>query len=715
MKKEVAEFGGSRTVIGSSLQEEYTPMHIATYLVGPKQARRAVRPLVKTRNVVEVTMWHELPSGPAVVVDARRFEQLSAGGIEVLARAVAEGATLAVPGSNAAAWPVCGLQPPRGSAKPSELAAHVRDIADLPSEEFPAESLTLPAVFAVADTSMVTSRPERIADIADSFTLVASVWNHRREVPLLSLAMIVKNEASRIARTLELAGPLVDEVVVYDTGSDDDTVAIARSCGAVVRQGYWDDDFGRARNEAFAMARGEWVMFLDGDDELMATPEQCAELRFGLAVIPDDAAISLRLRNLTNAATGQIDAGFITRRVFRRGVVWRNRIHEMAFTPQGEELSELQYDGVWIRHTGYVDDLDERVERNQRIAAKRLVDSEIGWERTMAIYEVARAHMLNNENDLAIERFTTVVEAIVNPENLEQLHIGSSARLNLSLLQSTTLTRDQQLHLLEPLLVGGGTASDAARWVLVMANQDDVDQCLAWLTGIDAAIYLPPVTVSYDTIVGVRALLYALKGDADTALAELEKSVQVTGELQAWSTAAMTLRDGDGRCADFVIARACAADLPKAVASLAEMPPGAAHEIVMGLWKRFGADPALVAYVANLTHRAGFLNAIEGRMLLAEAGELASGDPLQRIIDLRSGDVADQMLAALVLDEFAPRASSQAAAVGATIDDALIEPVLAAVSVVMPVAVNTVVAAVSTSPARRALAEAFAGQLSVGV
>ncbi len=86
----------------------------------------------------------------------------------------------------------------------------------------------------------------------------------------LSLAMIVRNEAACLRRCLDSVAGLVDEMVVVDTGSDDDTVAIARSCGARVEHFPWTGHFGDARNAALAHCTGDWVLQLDADEALDA-------------------------------------------------------------------------------------------------------------------------------------------------------------------------------------------------------------------------------------------------------------------------------------------------------------------------------------------------------------------------------------------------------------------------------------------------------------
>ena len=84
----------------------------------------------------------------------------------------------------------------------------------------------------------------------------------------LSLCMIVKNEAARLGRCLDSVHGLVDEMVVVDTGSSDETVAVAERYGAKVGYFEWCDDFAAARNASLELATGDWILWLDADDVL---------------------------------------------------------------------------------------------------------------------------------------------------------------------------------------------------------------------------------------------------------------------------------------------------------------------------------------------------------------------------------------------------------------------------------------------------------------
>jgi glycosyltransferase involved in cell wall biosynthesis len=84
----------------------------------------------------------------------------------------------------------------------------------------------------------------------------------------LSLCMIVKNEADKLPRCLSSVQSIVNEMIVVDTGSTDQTTEIAQSFGAQVYHYAWNNNFSAARNESLRYAQGDWVLVLDADEVL---------------------------------------------------------------------------------------------------------------------------------------------------------------------------------------------------------------------------------------------------------------------------------------------------------------------------------------------------------------------------------------------------------------------------------------------------------------
>lgn len=90
------------------------------------------------------------------------------------------------------------------------------------------------------------------------------------ELATLTVAMIVRNEEANIARSLASVKDIANEIVVVDTGSSDETVAIARSLGAKVVFHPWNNSWCEVGNVCLENATGDWVLFLDADEEVIA-------------------------------------------------------------------------------------------------------------------------------------------------------------------------------------------------------------------------------------------------------------------------------------------------------------------------------------------------------------------------------------------------------------------------------------------------------------
>jgi hypothetical protein len=191
---------------------------------------------------------------------------------------------------------------------------------------------------------------------------------------LLTLAMIVKDEAAHVASAVRSALPVVDDVLVYDTGSTDGTQQAAEAAGARVVQGYWDDDFAAARNRAIEHVMTPWVMFLDGDEELLL--DEPGELRRFLANTDCDL-LFLASNSLGNR--GGIELECYLGRVHRTDTAtWTSPLHEQVVSVvsgRQEDLLYAFYERAWMRHVGYQSDIyaaKGKTERNRDVARSGL-------------------------------------------------------------------------------------------------------------------------------------------------------------------------------------------------------------------------------------------------------------------------------------------------------------------------------------------------------
>ncbi len=105
---------------------------------------------------------------------------------------------------------------------------------------------------------------------------------------MLSLVVIAKNEADRVARCLGSV-PFADERIVVESGSSDATVEVARAAGARVVRTDWPGHVAQ-KNRALSLAKSSWVLSLDADEWL--SPEAAASVR--LAVREPAGAVGFR-------------------------------------------------------------------------------------------------------------------------------------------------------------------------------------------------------------------------------------------------------------------------------------------------------------------------------------------------------------------------------------------------------------------------------------
>lgn len=192
---------------------------------------------------------------------------------------------------------------------------------------------------------------------------------------LLSVCMIVKNEAEALPRALASLAPLgaEAEVVVVDTGSEDDTVAIATAHGAKVGRFAWTGDFAAARNASLALATGAFILVLDADEEVVAdtVPGLLATLERG-----EIDALDVVIESLMPDDKRQVHHYL---RVFRRypDVAFRHAIHEQIWPSLAPHAPRVATSDLRILHHGYALDpeaLERKQQRNLDAALEVLVD-----------------------------------------------------------------------------------------------------------------------------------------------------------------------------------------------------------------------------------------------------------------------------------------------------------------------------------------------------
>lgn len=192
-------------------------------------------------------------------------------------------------------------------------------------------------------------------------------------MPVISLCMIVRNSARTLRECLESIRQWVDEIIIVDTGSTDETIAIAKEFGAKIYHFTWIDDFSAARNFAFKHARGKWLFWMDSDDTI--DPENGRKLR-ALAYgdhPPQVMGFMIKVRcysksyRLTQDMTA-VDHLKLVRNHPR--IRFERRIHEQLLEPVKRLGGVWVYTDIFVVHSGSdtsPEGRQQKVERDLRI------------------------------------------------------------------------------------------------------------------------------------------------------------------------------------------------------------------------------------------------------------------------------------------------------------------------------------------------------------
>lgn len=188
--------------------------------------------------------------------------------------------------------------------------------------------------------------------------------------PLVTAALIVKDEQEKLPRCLTSIAHWCDEVVVVDTGSTDDTVAIAAAAGATVLHRPWEGDFAAARNCGLDAANGDWILYIDADEYVEPVTRDVAH-----AELASVDALGLLV-------WFQDRPGFTPYREYR---MWRNRpdirfvgrMHETHVPDLRRIIADegariIDTDVFRLRHDGYEGDQTAKHRRNLPLLEARL-------------------------------------------------------------------------------------------------------------------------------------------------------------------------------------------------------------------------------------------------------------------------------------------------------------------------------------------------------
>lgn len=194
----------------------------------------------------------------------------------------------------------------------------------------------------------------------------------------ITACYIVKNEAENLVKSIKSLKKQVNEIVVVDTGSTDNTMTVARKLGAKVYSFPWQDDFSKARNFALSKAKGDWLVLLDADEYF--TANTAGNIRQIIHQAQQADALLIQMVNY-DADMAEIQDYFYQLRIVRnqQGLHYEGKIHEELKLSDGKAMKLLRIppETLEIYHTGYSNSVTrEKVKRNLRILQQAVADGQ---------------------------------------------------------------------------------------------------------------------------------------------------------------------------------------------------------------------------------------------------------------------------------------------------------------------------------------------------
>ncbi len=447
-----------------------------------------------------------------------------------------------------------------------------------------------------------------------------------RKPVLVTACLIVKNEEQMLGACLESVRDAVDEIVVYDTGSTDRTVQIARDAGATVVEGKWEGSFAVARNAALLHANGEWVLSIDADERLQTHPDV---LRAQLTAPRSDVESYLvAIENLHGP--GNPRSVHTAIRMFRRrSATWRHRLHEqvVAADDPARPLRTAYLSGVRLIHHGYVAEVFDhrnKADRNLELAFAGLDDGEV--DRSYALMNLGRALESAGRSEEAVERLSEAADSAADTitrrlavTNLVYI-LGRMGRFE------EALARLQELRRLSRSQVAADLAEGRTR--LAMGETR---------AGLAILARIPSRGRDDDGMEYGPHVVAAIRGEALASLGRFGEAADVVlnairsdgvleadvGELVHWLLQAE-------RSPAEITAALCAEDLLPMLGRVLRQPPPLADVLLDGAWAKFPDRLEPLAAAASVAPRLPLARALVWSARLRQRG-LATSCPLLAI------------------------------------------------------------------------------------
>lgn len=221
----------------------------------------------------------------------------------------------------------------------------------------------------------------------------------------IGLCVITKDEEKNIARCIKSVCSIVDEIVVVDTGSSDNTIKRAEELNAEVYRYEWNNSFSNARNFAIGKMKSEWLLLLDADEAL---DENARDKLIAFVNTTKLDGAHFRVRNYTGSYCPDNYNLHSALRLLRNNgrYQFRGSIHEQICCDDHDQLYDrFETLDIIVHHYGYLDDVvleKQKRKRNLPILEKEL---ELNPGDAFTLFNLGNEYLSSNDYVKALDYY----------------------------------------------------------------------------------------------------------------------------------------------------------------------------------------------------------------------------------------------------------------------------------------------------------------------
>lgn len=219
----------------------------------------------------------------------------------------------------------------------------------------------------------------------------------------IDLCMIVKNEEKYLKKCLNNIKDLINNIIIVDTGSTDNTIEIAREFNAKIYNYKWTNDFSEARNFSISKATSKWILILDADEILdieskdklinFINQTKCDGCHFLVKNYIDEELINYTVHYAF--------------RLFRnyKGYKFKGKIHEQINNDIVEVKNKFSKEDIILHHYGYLESVTKEKNKRERNIPIILEALKENPNDSFQLFNLGNEYLSKNEIDKALEYY----------------------------------------------------------------------------------------------------------------------------------------------------------------------------------------------------------------------------------------------------------------------------------------------------------------------